>query len=58
MQTLYELTNEYMMLLEMAEDPDVDPQAFEDTLEGFFVIFNRTFSHNGIFYSKSIIIWS
>lgn len=34
MQTLYELTNEYMMLLEMAEDPDVDPQAFEDTLEG------------------------
>lgn len=34
MQTLYELTNEYMTLLEMAEDPDVDPDAFQDTLEG------------------------
>lgn len=34
MSTLYELTNEYLMLLEMAEDPDVDPEAFEDTLEG------------------------
>ena len=33
MSTLYELTNEYMALLEMAEDPDIDPQAFADTLE-------------------------
>ena len=32
--TLYELTNDYMMLLEMAEDPDTDPQAFADTLDG------------------------
>ena len=32
--TLYELTNDYMALLEMAEDPDLDPQAFADTLEG------------------------
>lgn len=34
MATLYELTNEYMMLLEMADDPEVDEQAFQDTLEG------------------------
>ena len=34
MQTLYELTEEYLTLLEMAEDPDIDPQAFQDTLEG------------------------
>lgn len=32
--TLYELTDDYMRLLELAEDPDVDPQAFSDTLEG------------------------
>lgn len=32
--TLYELTNEYLSLLEMAEDPDCDPVAFIDTLEG------------------------
>lgn len=32
--TLYELTAEYMALLEFLEDPDVDPQALEDTLEG------------------------
>ena len=32
--TLYELSNDYMTLLEMAEDPDVDEQAFMDTLEG------------------------
>lgn len=34
MSTLYELTEEYMNLLAMAEDPDIDPQAFQDTLEG------------------------
>lgn len=31
--TLYELTNDYLTLLDMAEDPDIDPQAFADTLE-------------------------
>ena len=34
MSSLYELTNEYQALLEMAEDPDVDPEVFSDTLEG------------------------
>ena len=34
MSTLYELTDEYLKLLEMAEDPDVDEEAFQDTLEG------------------------
>ena len=34
MSTLYELTNEYMMLLDMAEDPDIDEQALIDTMEG------------------------
>ena len=33
MATLYELTNEFMMLLDMAEDPDTDPQVFADTME-------------------------
>lgn len=32
--TLYELTNDYLNLLAMADDPDVDDQAFKDTLEG------------------------
>lgn len=32
--TLYELTNEYLQLLEWAEDPDIDPQVLEDTMEG------------------------
>ena len=32
--TLYELTEDYMNLLELAEDPDIDEQAFADTLEG------------------------
>ncbi len=32
--TLYEITEEYMQLLEMAEDPDTDPEVFADTLEG------------------------
>jgi predicted DNA-binding protein YlxM (UPF0122 family) len=32
--TLYELTSDYLNLLELAEDPDIDEQAFMDTLEG------------------------
>lgn len=32
--TLYELTEDWMMLMEMAEDPDVEEQVFLDTLEG------------------------
>lgn len=34
MANLYELTTEFLQLLSMAEDPDVDPQAIEDTMEG------------------------
>jgi len=32
--SIYELTEDYMNLLAMAEDPDIDEQAFMDTLEG------------------------
>lgn len=32
--TLYEITEEYQNLLALAEDPDVDPEIFQDTLEG------------------------
>jgi hypothetical protein len=28
MSTLYQLTDDYMELLELAEDPDIDEQAF------------------------------
>ena len=34
MATIYELTSDYLNLLELAEDPDIDEQAFMDTLEG------------------------
>ena len=34
MSTLYELTEDYMNLLELAEDPDIDEQALKDTMEG------------------------
>lgn len=34
MSTLYQLTDDYLTLLEMAEDPDVDEQALKDTMEG------------------------
>ena len=34
MSSLYELTTDYEELLTMAEDPDIDEQAFLDTLEG------------------------
>lgn len=32
--TLYELSDEYMALLRMAEEEDLDPEALRDTLEG------------------------
>ena len=31
--TLYELTEEFLQLLELAEDPETDPQVFDDTME-------------------------
>ena len=34
MNSLFELTNEYMVLLEMVCDPEVDEQILADTLEG------------------------
>lgn len=34
MSTLYELEADYMKLLEMAEDPEIDPEVLNDTLEG------------------------
>jgi len=34
MASLYDLTSDYLNLLELAEDPDIDEQAFLDTLEG------------------------
>ena len=34
MATLYELADAYQVLLEMAEDPETDPEFLADTLEG------------------------
>lgn len=34
MNTLYQLQAEYMQLLDMLQDPDVDPEIITDTLEG------------------------
>lgn len=34
MSTLYELSNEYLALLEMADDPDIEEEVWKDTLEG------------------------
>lgn len=34
MATLYQLTDDYLTLLELAEDPDIDEQALKDTMEG------------------------
>ena len=34
MSTLYDLTNDFRMLLEMADDPDVDEQTLADTMDG------------------------
>ena len=33
---LYELTEEYLTLQEMAYDPEVDEQVLKDTMEGLF----------------------
>lgn len=33
MGTMYELTADYMTVLDMAQDPEIDPQAITDTLE-------------------------
>lgn len=32
--TLYEISEQYQLLQALAEDPDTDPQVFQDTLEG------------------------
>ena len=32
--TLYELTDDFRALQELAEDPDVDPEVLQDTMEG------------------------
>lgn len=32
--TLYELTDSFKQVLELAQDPSIDPQAIKDTLEG------------------------
>lgn len=32
--TLYDLTGEYIELLQLAEDPDTDPEVLSDTMEG------------------------
>ena len=33
MPTMYELTSNYLELLELASNPEIDPQAITDTLE-------------------------
>lgn len=37
--TLYELTGELLELMEMAQDPDVDPDALNDTMEAINLAF-------------------
>jgi hypothetical protein len=32
--TLYDITNDYMQLMQMMEDPEMDPQTLSDTMEG------------------------
>lgn len=32
--TLYEITNDYMQLMQMMEDPEMDPRTLSDTMEG------------------------
>ena len=34
MSTMYELTSDYLAVLEMANDPDIPSEAISDTLEG------------------------
>lgn len=41
MSTLYNLTNEMVEILTLAEDPDIDPVAFADTLEGLQFEFEK-----------------
>ena len=38
--TLYELTGELLELMEMAQDPDVDPDALNDTMEAIDLAFD------------------
>lgn len=38
--TLYDLTGELLELMEMAQDPDVDPDALNDTMEAINLNFN------------------
>ena len=33
MATMYELTSDYLEVLELASNPEIDPQAITDTLE-------------------------
>lgn len=33
-RTVYDITGDYIQVLAMAEDPDMDPEVFRDTLEG------------------------
>ncbi len=32
--TIYEITNDYLQLMQMMEDPEMDPQTLADTMEG------------------------
>lgn len=32
--TIYEITNDYLQLMQMMEDPELDPQTLADTMEG------------------------
>ena len=41
MASLFSLTEDYQRLLEMAEDPEIDPVAFADTLEGLQYEFEK-----------------
>ena len=34
MATLYQITNDYLQLMQMMEDPELDPQTLADTMEG------------------------
>ena len=33
MKTIYDLTQDWLVLMEMAEDPECDPEAIQDTME-------------------------
>ena len=32
--TIYEITNDYLQLMQMMEDPELDPKTLADTMEG------------------------